>query len=516
MPSAIEVRPATIEGRGGRTPRCLRLAAVSRSWRCLPARLVRRPLTSVRRKLNRTSDASGAEWRVTIGPMAIGGELGELVDLTRKFNLHVPPSYFASEVDTAPYQDAIAPVIAPNGDEPLSLYLGVPMCEEHCNFCMYFYGFADREGAKARECVEGLTGILNALRDLPRRPIAGMYVGGGTPSVLTPEQISELLEAVNASFAFEASAQRTFEMSPLSLTRAKLEAVVAHGVKRISFGLQSFDSTPVTLAGRRWHSPEAVGEMLTQAFAAGVEDVNVDLMVGLDGESDNSLADSVRQLFEIGCPTVSIYRYRPMRQRELAARNGADAYVEVCQRRVDLALSVADRVGFHASGRSDGEHIRLTRVSECPWPERNLYETRYRPALSNSLVGIGSGGRSFLRDKRYVHCEHRAAAGFGLLNRMVEIESCTDHDRVAAALINELFRDFRVDLAAVEKSTRVGISDTCGADLDFLFERGILLREGDIASVDPAHRADWMYWDKVLYPREWLYRRKGVPALRVR
>lgn len=448
--------------------------------------------------------------------MSIGGELGELVDLTRTFNLHVPPSYFASEVGSEPYPQAIAPVIAPAGDEPLSLYLGVPMCEEHCNFCMYFYGFADREGAKARACVDGMTSLMDALRDVPRRPIAGMYIGGGTPSVLTADQISELLTAVNATFAFEESAQRTFEMSPRSLTRAKLDAVVAHGVKRISFGIQSFDPKPVELAGRRFHPPEAVEEMLAQAFAAGVEDANVDLMVGLAGESDDSLAESVRRLSEIGCPTVSIYRYRPMRQRELAARDGTDAYVEVCQRRVDLAVDAAEQVGFHASGRSDGEHIRLTRSTECPWPERNLYETRYRPSLSNSLVGIGSGGRSFLRDTRYIHCEHRASEGFGLVDRMVEVESCTDHDRVAAALINELFREFRVDLAAVEQSTRVDVAETCGPDLDYLLERGVVRRAGDIVSVDEEHRADWMYWDKVLYPPGWLHRRKGVPALRVR
>ena len=448
--------------------------------------------------------------------MSIEADLGELVDLTRTFNLHVPPSYFASELESAPYQDAIAPVVAPNGDEPLSLYLGVPLCQEHCSFCMYFYGFADQEGAKARACVDGLTALLNALRGSPRRPIAGMYVGGGTPSVLTADQIAELLAAVNTTFTFEASAQRTFEMSPLSLTRAKLDAVVAYGVQRISFGIQSFDPNPVRMAGRRWHSPDAVREMLAHAFDAGVEDVNVDLMVGLAGESDDSLADSVQHLSEIGCPTVSIYRYRPMRQRELSARNGADAYVEVCQRRVALAVSAAERMGFHASGRSDGEHIRLTRSAECPWPERNLYETRYRPALSNSLVGLGSGGRSFLRDTRYVHCEHRAAAGFGLLDRLVEIELCTDHDRVAAALVNELFRDFRVDLAAVERSTRLSVDDTCGADLDYLIARGILRRDGNIVSVDKAHQADWMYWDKVLYPREWLYQRKGVPSLRVR
>jgi oxygen-independent coproporphyrinogen-3 oxidase len=448
--------------------------------------------------------------------VSIGEELGELVDLTRTFNLHVPPSYFASEVGSEPYQQAIAPVIAPAGDEPLSLYLGVPMCEEHCNFCMYFYGFADREGAKARACVDGLTGLLNALRDVPRRRVAGMYVGGGTPSVLTADQISELLTAVNSTFAFEESAQRTFEMSPRSLTRPKLDALVAQGVKRISFGIQSFDPKPVELAGRQFHSPEAVGEMLAQAFAAGVEDANVDLMVGLAGESDDSLSESVCRLSEIGCPTVSIYRYRPMRQRELAARNGADAYVEVCQRRVDLAVDTAERVGFHASGRNDGEHIRLTRTAECPWPERNLYETRHRPPLNNSLVGIGSGARSFLRDARYINCEHRASEGFGLLDRMVEIESCTDHDRVAAALINELFREFRVDLAGVEQSMRVGVADTCGSDLDYLLDRGIVRRDGDVVSVVAAHRADWMYWDKVLYPTEWLQRRKGVPALRVR
>ncbi len=448
--------------------------------------------------------------------MPIDSELAELVELTRKFNLHVPPPYFASESRLTRYENALAPVVAPAGDEPMMVYLGVPLCDEHCNFCMYFYGFADGAGRKAQDCVIGLTDFLAALRDVPRRVAAGIYIGGGTPSVLSADQIDELLAAVNATFTFERTAQCTFEMSPLSLTRAKLDAVVGQGLKRVSFGIQSFDPEPVRLAGRGFHTPDAVAKMLRDAAAAGITDVNVDVMVGLTGESDTSLSESVRHLWDIGCPTVSIYRYRPMRQRELAARDGTDAYVDTCQRRVELAVEMAHKVGYHATGRADGEHIRLTRIRESPWPERNIYDTRYRPSMRNSLAAIGSGGRSFLRDTQLIHCAHRPSAGFTLLGREVEVETCTDHDRVAAALVNEMFRTFEVDIAAVSKSTGVAVDEVCGAEVDFLTSRGIVRLSGDVLAVVPEHHTDWMYWDKVFYPPDWLSRRRGVATLRVR
>jgi oxygen-independent coproporphyrinogen-3 oxidase len=441
--------------------------------------------------------------------------MAELIKVTRDLNLHVPPSYFQSRTTWMPYEEALAPVVAADVG-PLHLYVGVPLCEEHCRFCMYFYGLTDAAGTGAEACVISLEEFLVAIAPHVERPAAGMYVGGGTPTVLNPDQIRRLLHAVGSTFDFEPNSQQTFEMSPRSFTRAKAQAIVDGGVRRVSFGVQSFDPEPVRRAGRRYVGPDQIAQVLDDCRSVGVEEINADLMVGLDGESPESLSSSVERLLDIGCPTISIYRYRQARKIELDERGGLDAYVSSCSDRVMRAIDIAQRYGREVSGRPDGEHIRLVAPGGCTWPDRNLYETRFRPELGNSLAGIGSGGRSFMRNRRLLHCEHRAAAGFGLLGRLIEVEECDEESRVSAALVNALFRDLAVDLDQLTSTDGVDPIVHFGDQFAYLVDAGVLVEQGRRLVVATDHRDDWVYWDKLLYPYSWLRRRQQSHRLRVR
>lgn len=448
-------------------------------------------------------------------PTNVAAVRPELRQITRDLNLHVPPSYFTTTTSRMPYEGALAPLIKEDSG-PLHLYLGVPLCEEHCRFCMYFYGYADADGGKAEECLVGLEDLLGVIAPDVERKVAGLYIGGGTPTVLSAPQIDRLLAAVNSTFEFEASSQQTFEMSPRSFSRDKARAIADHGIRRVSFGVQSFDPIPVRKAGRAYVTAERVSELIDTCRDEGITEINADLMVGLAGESDTSLCESVELLLQMACPTVSIYRYRPARKAELVDNGGLDDYVEVCARRVQLAIEVARQRGYEISGRVDGEHVRLSSPGPCPWPEANLYETRYRPHLRNSLVGLGSGARSFLRDDQLVHCEHRAAEGFRLVGREVEVEYCDSPSRLAAAIVNGLFRDLRIDLMPLRHLHEPRDWEQVDAALADLIAMGVLIQSEDWLTVDAAHRSEWAYWDKYLYPPDWLRRRQLSDRLRVR
>lgn len=446
---------------------------------------------------------------------AIENSMRELRRVTRTLNLHTPPPYFSSSTTRLPYEDALTTLVE-RDDGPLHLYIGVPLCEEHCRFCMYFYGYADPQGRKAAECLDGIERLLAVVRPSNRRRAAGMYVGGGTPSVLDAEQIDRLLTAVNGTFTFETRSQCTFEMSPGTFSRAKVAAVARSGVTRVSFGLQSFDPAPVAAAGRAYVGPWRIAEILRDCVAEGIEEVNVDLMVGLDRESDTSLSDSVDQLLRIGDPVISIYRYRQARQAELIERGGLDEYVKTCTRRVLRAIEAGARHGREASGRADGEHIRLVPPGGLERPERNLYETRYRPQLGNSLVGFGSGARSFEHDRLFFHLEHQASKGFDLLGRQVEVSECNATSRLAAALVNELFRDFEADVKDLLEVHGPDVWGSLAPALKNLEEASVLRRADDRLVVAEEHREDWVYWEKLLYPAGWLQRRQEAQGLRIR
>src|SRR6266568_1755368 len=441
--------------------------------------------------------------------------LADLRSLTEALNLHLPPPYFVSSTGREVYEEAIDPVLRAADGDPLNLYVGVPLCEEHCSFCMYFYGLADAEGAKAEACLRGLERFLRVIAARHgAHPISGSYIGGGTPTVLSAEQIRRLLAAINCAFAFEAEAQRTFEMSPRSATREKVEAIVAGGYNRVSFGVQSFDRAILASVGRMWADPASVKSLISTCRSAGLNEINVDLMTGLDGEQDHTLAGAVEILLDEAQVTISIYRYRPRTSTELSARHGMNDYIMRCTGRVSAAVAVASLHGWQASGRLDGEHIRLISSSVGRWPERNVYETRYRPELRNSLIGVGVTARSFLRDERMVYCTHRNSAGYELGGRAVDVESCDMVARVSAALVNGFFRDQAIDTALVEVQSGLAPEAVFADELAFLIDQGVLSQTGRRYTISPSHQSEWAYLDKLFYPPDWLQRRRKMVQLR--
>ncbi|MBA3950165.1 MAG: radical SAM protein, partial [Acidobacteria bacterium] len=129
------------------------------------------------------------------------------------------------------------------------LYVHVPFCASICNYCNFNRGLLDEPlkrayvEAVAREIALRGTGREGAERGVgaPPERIDTIYFGGGTPSLLSPEEAARLLAASRAAFDVDAGAEVTFEVNPETVDRAKLEAYRAAGINRLSFGVQSFD-----------------------------------------------------------------------------------------------------------------------------------------------------------------------------------------------------------------------------------------------------------------------------------
>lgn len=447
-------------------------------------------------------------------------QMSERVDATRAataaLNLHVPPSYFASRTGRELYEVALVPFLNSEDQGPLSLYIGIPLCAEHCRFCMYFAGLIDDQGMRTEACLAGLEAMLAAVAPVGDRPIASIYTGGGTPSVLEPSQIVRLCNGINAAFDFESGAQRTFEMSPGTATVEKIQAIVAGGYNRVSFGVQTFDAAAIAASGRSYFSPDAVARLLVELGASGVTEVNVDLLVGMEGIGPGTLATDVRALLGAGCDTISLYRYRPARADEIVRRGGMDRYVSSCIEQIEVATAVAVEYGYVRLGPVHGEHVRFARSTVSPFPDRNHYETRHRPEISNSLLGIGASARSTLRDRRYLSCKHRSTDGYELIGRLVDVEDCDPPERLAAGLVNAFYRSGEADFALHQQATGLDPADVYADELGYLERIGALEIDGTIVRVSPLARDEWVYLDKLLYPPIWLAERLRSERLRVR
>ena len=201
-------------------------------------------------------------------------------------------------------------MVASVGDA-LGVYISVPFCRSKCTYCNFASGvypakehdrYVDRliEDLRTSGKWAARTGV-----ELSRR-VDSVYLGGGTPSLLAPELLARLFAAVRTEFDLEPAAEITVECAPGQLAAETLEALTASGVNRVSLGVQSFIDREAAVSGRL-HSRAVVLEDLRRLRAAGIHNLNVDLIAGLAGQTFASWEESLAVLAGSGVPHASVY-----------------------------------------------------------------------------------------------------------------------------------------------------------------------------------------------------------------
>jgi oxygen-independent coproporphyrinogen III oxidase len=193
----------------------------------------------------------------------------------------------------------------------LGLYVSIPFCRSKCTYCNFASGVYPA-GEHSRY-VQRLTQDLEHAGDwaagvgvqLPRA-VDSIYIGGGTPSLLEPELIGQLFASMRTEFAVDSDAEVTVECAPGQLSDATLEALAQAGVNRVSLGVQSFIDREAQVSGRL-HKRATVLEDLRRLRAAGIANLNIDLIAGLAGQTFASWDESLAILIDTGVPHASIY-----------------------------------------------------------------------------------------------------------------------------------------------------------------------------------------------------------------
>jgi oxygen-independent coproporphyrinogen-3 oxidase len=193
----------------------------------------------------------------------------------------------------------------------LGLYFSVPFCRSKCTYCNFASGVypASDHARYVDRLIEDLTAApawaAQMHADLPRR-VDTVYFGGGTPVLLAPELFTRIFAAIRERFDLDADAEITIECAPAQLSDATLAAMVASGVNRVSLGVQSFIDSEASASGRL-HTRADVLNDLRRLRAAGIANLNLDLLAGLAGQTPASWQESLSVLIETGVPHASIY-----------------------------------------------------------------------------------------------------------------------------------------------------------------------------------------------------------------
>ena len=189
-------------------------------------------------------------------------------------------------------------------NKKIELYVHIPFCVKKCDYCDFLSAPAGRDTQE--QYVQALLHEIQTEGGRRKEPVASVFIGGGTPSILEADLLEKILKALYRCFYIEKEAEVTMEANPGTLTLEKLRICRENGVNRLSLGLQSPDDTELASLGRI-HDYQQFLESYQMAREAGFHNVNVDLMFGIPGQTRDGWEKSLRTVAALNPEHISAY-----------------------------------------------------------------------------------------------------------------------------------------------------------------------------------------------------------------
>ena len=286
-----------------------------------------------------------------------------------------------------------APAVQGTDTGGLSLYVHIPFCETKCNYCD-FNTYAGIEALIPGYLVALETEIRIWGSGLGRPAVATIFFGGGTPSYVPIEGIEAICAAIREAFDVQKDAEVTLESNPGDYSRRDLTRYLAAGINRLSIGVQSLDDGLLASLSRR-HDADTAIAAFRSARDAGFDNVNLDLMFGLSGQTAGQWRSTLDRTIELGPEHLSLYALtlEPGTPLEASVRRG-----EVEEPDPDLA---ADMYLYAEAALAEAGFDRYE-ISNWSLPGR---ESRHNLAywLNSPYLGVGPGAHSYLPDRPKRH-----------------------------------------------------------------------------------------------------------------
>jgi len=277
-----------------------------------------------------------------------------------------------------------------------SLYLHIPFCHTRCHYCDFntYAGMLPLREPYVRALITeiGLAGQLAQRANGTPRRSRTIFFGGGTPSLLTVEQIKRLLSACRKAFAVDEQAEITLEANPGTLSSEQLTGLRAAGINRLSLGSQSFDAELLHTLGRI-HSPEEIVQAFRNARAAGFRSINLDFMFGLPGQKMHHWKTTLDRALTLHPEHFSLY--------SLIIEEGTLFYTWTNEGQIipgdeDLCADMYE----YADERLQAEGYENYEISNWALPG---YQSRHNLTYWQNLpyIGMGAGAHSYFGGRRF-------------------------------------------------------------------------------------------------------------------
>ncbi len=339
------------------------------------------------------------------------------------------------------------------------LYIHIPYCKKKCNYCDFY---------SCGGCVavpqEYVAAVIREIQAYPQLKCRTVYFGGGTPSLLTANQVKEILSVCNIL----PGAEITLEANPDTLTREKLDGFYAAGINRLSIGVQTVYDKSLQVLGRI-HSARKAGLAFDMARAAGFTNISGDVMIGLDNYSSQEMYDTIDFLIDHGATHISAYMLKveegtpfyTNRPENLASEEElADYYLQCCEYMakkgyIQYEISNFCRENYHS------------RHNSIYWQLENY-------------LGIGPSAHSCMDGKRFYY--ERDLAGFIAGNQPVYDGEVDADDYIMLSLRLKSGLDINI----LKEKWGLTINSRTIKKLEIYKQQGFITMENGCISLTPS------------------------------
>lgn len=340
---------------------------------------------------------------------------------------------------------------------PLAIYIHVPFCVKKCAYC----DFASWPVAQC-DTEKYLRALPDEMRGYEGEKIETVFIGGGTPSVLSAQTLTRLMRSVTDTFRVAKDAEWTVECNPGTVTTEKLRVLAENGVNRVSFGAQASQPHLLTMLGRI-HTWDETLEAVVMAREAGIQNINLDLMYALPAQTLPEWRDTVRKAADTGIPHISCY--------SLILEEGTPLTKQI-ESGILAPCNEEDTLLMQHAAQDILAEYGLSRYEISNYA-KDGFESRHNLAywLRKDYIGLGCAAHSFYHGTRFHNAETLAeylAGGIGL-----DREELTEQDAFEETVLLGTRTKFGIDLKE--------ISDTYGKDL---FPRAKTLAKEGLVTLD--------------------------------
>ena len=266
----------------------------------VPKRSVKRDLYILMCKITGTSFPWGC--LTGIRPTLVAAEEGDPASLTQKYLVREDKAALAWQTSVEESR-----ILNTHGEESLNIYIGIPFCPSRCEYCSFISNDAVKHMKLLRPYAEAVIKEISMVAPYIRRPVASVYLGGGTPTVFDDGTFGYLIGNISSLLHIGGDTEFTVEAGrPDTINAQKLKSMKAAGATRICINPQTMNSETLGKLGRK-HTSEDTVRAYEEARAAGFDTVNMDLIAGLKYEDDTDFTESLEKILKLDPEDITIH-----------------------------------------------------------------------------------------------------------------------------------------------------------------------------------------------------------------